>query len=276
MHMRVSKNAYYHWLKVVPKKQQKLSLIYLKQRIETLFFESNEVYGSVRIQKSLEREGLLYSRSYISLLMKELGLKSVLRKKYVITTDSNHSFPIAENKLNREFTSLVIGEKWVSDITYIKVGNTWNYLTTILDLADRKIVSWVLSEDMKAENTVIKAWNKAITVRKVTDNHIFHSDRGVQYTCDEARTLFHGITKYTQSMSRKGNCWDNAVAESFFKTIKYECLNRYSFKCYTNLYDCIDNYIKWYNTKRLHSSLGYLTPIEMELKIRINKYNNVA
>ena len=274
--MRVSKNAYYYWLKVAPKKQQKLSLIYLKQRISALFIKSNKVYGSVRIQKSLEREGLNYSISYIALLMKELGLKSVLRKKDVITTDSNHSFPIANNTLNREFSALVLGEKWVSDITYIKVGDTWNYLTTILDLADRKIVSWVLSEDMTAKNTVLKAWNKAVKVREITDNHIFHSDRGVQYTCDQARELFQGNNMCNQSMSRKGNCWDNAVAESFFKTIKYECLNRYKFKRYIDLYCCIDNYMKWYNTQRLHSYLGYLTPIEMELKIRMNKYNNVA
>ncbi len=251
-------------------------MIYLKQRIKALFIKSNEVYGSVRIQKSLEREGLNYSTSYIALLMKELGLKSVLRKKYIVTTDSNHSFPIAKNTLNREFSAPILGEKRVSDITYIRVGNTWNYLTTILDLADRKIVSWILSEDMTAENTVIKAWKKAVKNRKITDNHVFHSDRGVQYTCDQARKLFQGNNSYSQSMSRKGNCWDNAVAESFFKTIKYECLNRYTFKTYINLYCCIDTYIEWYNTKRLHSTLGYLTPIEMELKIRMNKYNNVA
>ncbi|PCH74839.1 MAG: IS3 family transposase, partial [Flavobacteriaceae bacterium] len=221
--------------------------------------------------------GVFYSRSYIALLMKELGLRSVLSKKFrVCTTDSNHIFPLAENVLNRDFTSAQLGEKWVSDITYIKVGSDWNYLTTILDLADRKIVSWVLTEDMSTENTVHKAWLLARKYRTITRNHIFHSDRGVQYASNKMVNVLKSSNKITQSMSRKGNCWDNAVAESFFKTIKYECTNRYIFKYFLDAYQVIDNYIKWYNYKRLHSSLGYKSPVEMELELmkKINK--NVA
>lgn len=145
--------------------------------------------------KKLEREGLIYSRSYIGLLMKEMGLKSVLRRKYVVTTDSKHAFPIANNKLNRDFTSLKLGQKWVSDITYIRVNDDWNYLTTIIDLADRKVVGWALSEDMTTENTIMKAWISARENRTISKGFIFHSDRGVQYASNKVCNLFLSIEK---------------------------------------------------------------------------------
>jgi transposase InsO family protein len=148
-------------------------------RIKKIFEQSKEVYGSHRIQKMLEREELFYSRSYVAVLMKKMGLRSVLKRKFVITTNSDHSYSIAENILNRDFGSKTIGEKWVSDITYIRVKDDWNYLTTIMDLADRKIVGWSLSEDMTVKNTVWKAWTSAIGSRKTKSNLIFHSDRGV-------------------------------------------------------------------------------------------------
>lgn len=144
-----------------------------------------------------------------------------------------------------------------------------------MDLADRKIVGWTLSEDMTVENTVLKAWLLARRTREITNNHVFHSDRGVQYASKKMTNLLAFSEKSTQSMSRKANCWDNAVAESFFKTIKYECLNRCRFDSYQKTYECINQYIKWYNTKRIHSSLGYLTPLEKEMELR-KLINNVA
>lgn len=147
-----------------------------------MFNQSRQTYGSYRIQKMLEREGLNYCRSYVAIIMKKLGLRSVLSKEFrVCTTDSNHSFPLSKNVLDRDFSSEKLGDKWVSDITYIKVGKDWNYLTIILDLADRKIISWVLTVDMSTENTVYRTWLLARNKRDITDNHIFHSDRGVQY-----------------------------------------------------------------------------------------------
>jgi transposase InsO family protein len=265
--MKVSKNAYYHWLKIKDLTKIKPSKIHLKKRILSIFEDSREIYGSYRIQKMLEREGLIYSRSYIGKLMKEMRLKSVLKRKFVVTTDSKHSFPVANNILDRDFKSCKLGEKWISDITYIRVGDHWNYLTTIMDLADRKIVGWALSEDMTTENTIIKAWSNARKTRNIINGFIFHSDRGVQYAANKITNIFSFNRKITQSMSRKGNCWDNAVAESFFKTIKYEWLNRFKFKSHFQLYNSIDEYISWYNTKRLHSALGYITPLEMELKL---------
>ena len=267
-YFRLSKSAYYHWINNKDIVKTKQSKIILQQKIKIIFEQSRQIYGSCRIQKQLEKEGLFYSRSYIAKLMKEQGLKSVLRRKYVITTDSNHSYPVANNELDRNFTSHKLGEKWVSDITYIRVKDDWNYLTTVIDLADRKVVGWSLSENMTTKDTVIKAWLNARSNRKITSNHIFHSDRGVQYASNIMTNIFSFSNKITQSMSRKGNCWDNAVAESFFKTIKYEWLNRFKFTSYKQLYESIEDYINWYNTKRLHSSLGYLSPLEMEMILR--------
>lgn len=266
--MKVSKNAYYYWIRNKDFLKIKRSKILLKERIKRIFENSREIYGRYRIQKMLERENLFYSCSYIGLLMKEMGLKSVLKRKFVVTTNSKHAFPIAKNKLNRDFTSLKLGEKWISDITYIRVNDNWNYLTTIMDLADRKIVGWSLSQDMTTENTVMKAWVSACKTRTINDGFIFHSDRGVQYASNKMTNLFAFHKKITQSMSRKGNCWDNAVAESFFKTIKHEWLYRFKFNSYLQLYISIENFINWYNTERLHSSLGYITPLEMEIKLK--------
>ena len=275
--MCVSKNSYYSWLRIKDNKKQKPSLVYLKKRIEKLFDLNKEIYGSLRIQKALEKEGLYYSRSYIAVLMNELGLKSVLSSKFrVCTTDSSHPFAVAQNVLNRNFTSLKIGEKWVSDITYIRVANQWNYVTTILDLADRKIVAWVLSDNMTTENTVYSAWVQARKKRNITDNHIFHSDRGVQYASSKMVDLLRLSNRTTQSMSRKGNCWDNAVAESFFKTLKYECTNRHNFKSYLQAYKIIEEYINWYNTVRMHSALDYKSPAEFELKLKIINNQKIA
>jgi len=129
---------------------------------------------------------------------------------------------------------------------------------------------------MTTENTVYKAWINARNTREIKKDLIFHSDRGVQYTAKKIVRLLNANIKVTQSMSIKGNCWDNAVAESFFKTIKYECLNRYLFKNHNQLFKCIENYIQWYNTKRIHSTLGYITPLEMEMKLTKNNYKLVA
>jgi putative transposase len=150
------------------------------------------------------------------------------------------------------------------------VNDNWNYLTTIIDLADRKVVSWTLSQDMTAQNTIVKAWYLARNKRQIKDGFIFHSDRSVQCASNKMTNLFYFNSKITQSMSRKGNCWDNAVAESFFKTIKHEWMYRFKFTSYTQLYESIEDYIDWYNTEILHSALGYLTPLEMELKLKKN------
>ena len=193
--------------------------------------------------------------------MKEMGLRSFLKRKFIVITDSNHQFLITQNTLNSGFSSVKLGEKWVSNITYIRVYDQWCYLTTIIDLALRKVVGLFLSEDITTQNTVMKAWIHARKSINISNNLIFLSDRGVQYTLNKMTNLCGFNLKITQSMSRKGNCWDNAVAESFFKTIKYEWLYRFKFTSYNQLYRSIEDYFYGYNTERLHSSLGYLSPL---------------
>jgi transposase InsO family protein len=247
----------------------------LQKEIKKIFYDNMQVYGSYRVKAELERINIYISRSYVARIMQEMGLKSVICKKFKITTtDSNHGYPIAENILNRNFNVKELGKVWVSDITYIKVAEGWAYLTVVIDLADRKVVGWSLSDDMTFENTVLKAWIMARNNRQITNDFIFHSDRGSQYACNKMKSIFSFYLK-NQSMSRKGNCWDNAVAESFFKTIKYENLYRYKFSNTSQLYEYISCYIKWYNTKRLHSSLGYMSPLEKEIEIKY-KLKNVA
>src|SRR5690554_2246656 len=207
--------------------------------------------------------------------MKEMGLKSVLRRRHKITTDSNHSFGISENKLNREFDSSKLGQKWVSDITYIRVKNDWNYLTTVIDLAGRKVIGWSLSEEMTTENTIMEAWLHARSNSDISPGLIFHSDRGVQYACNKMVNLFPFNRKVVQSISKKGNRWDNAVANIFFKTINNEWLYLFKYTSYDQLHGSIEDYINWYNTERLHSSLGYISPLEMEIKLR-GESNKVA
>lgn len=282
--LNVSKSAFYSWLNNEVSGMASSNKKKLLDMIRGIFEDSGHVYGSYRVKAALERHGISVSRSYVAKLMKSMGLRSVLKKKFkVTTTDSKHKYPVAENILDRAFKVRELGKVWVSDITYIKVGKKWGYLTVIIDLADRQVVGWSLSGDMTYENTVMKAWAMARNNRKITKGFIFHSDRGSQYACNKMRSVFSFQLKPAagelkrQSMSRKGNCWDNAVAESFFKSIKYESLYRYTFADFKQLYHCVRHYINWYNTRRIHSSLNYMTPLEKETEIKSkNKYKHVA
>ncbi len=203
--------------------------------------------------------------------MKRIGLKSIVRRKYrVQTTDSKHVFTVSENYLQQDFTAERIAQKWVSDLTYIKTGEGWLYLTTVIDLADRKVVGWALSETLKAKETTVAAFKMAVNNRPVVQPLLFHSDRGVQYACTEFRDQLNKLP-ITQSMSRKGNCWDNAVAESFFKTMKTEMVYHQKFQTKAEAKLAIFEYIEaWYNRQRRHSALEYLTPCQYEALL-VNK-----
>jgi hypothetical protein len=196
--------------------------------------------------------------------MRTLGIFARKGRKYTHTTDSKHNFKISPNLLDRQFNVQELNKVWVSDITYISTDKGWAYLTVVLDLADRAVVGWSLSETLHAEPTVIEALKMALIKRRITRSSrlMFHSDRGIQYACQDFRTLLKrfGIE---QSMSRKGNCWDNAVAESFFKTIKTEELDRYKQIDAKEIKSLVFKYIEgWYNTNRIHSSLEGKTPWE--------------
>ena len=237
----------------------------LKGLIKKLFEDHWHRYGSPRIWEDVKDGGWKVSRKRVERLMKELNLRARRPKKWVKTTDSGHNLPVTENILNRNFRALYPGEKWVSDITYLGSDSGWLYLTMVLDLWDRKVIGWALSEELTA-SPVCRALTMAVGNRQPREGIIFHSDRGVQYCSQEFRsTLYRLCPTVRQSMSRKGNCWDNACAESFFKTIKIELedLKRRCSKKHirTSVFEYIEAY---YNRRRRHSALGYAIPIALE------------
>lgn len=262
--LQVSISGYYYWLQHpvglrVGREQQLLA------SVKKVYQQSNGRYGSPRIAVELRAQGIQASRPRVARLMRKYAIQSIIRQKYrVQTTDSNHGYTIAENYLNRNFYAARLAEKWVSDLTYIKTQEGWLYLTAVLDLADRKVVGWALSETMEAEVTSVAAWRMAVKNRPVTQSLLFHSDRGVQYACHQFRNQLKGMP-VRQSMSRKGNCWDNAVAESFFKTLKTELVYHRKFVTRKEAKLAVFEYIEgWYNRKRRHSALGYQTPCHFE------------
>ena len=259
---KVSRSGYYVWLSSTPSNRWKENQI-IEQEIVEAFKENKSLYGSPRITRVLSRKGIKVSRPRVARMMRQAGLRSVVKKKFKVTTDSNHKFAVPDNKLDRDFMPGTLGAAWVSDITYIKTKQGWLYLTTVIDLGDRKVIGWALSATMKAVDTVIPAFNMAQKNRPITQGLIFHSDQGIQYACHEFRNLLEKNPLITRSMSRKGNCWDNAVAESFFKTLKAECIYQHKLADKEQAALVVFEYIEaWYNRKRLHSALGYMSPDE--------------
>ena len=217
----VSRSGYYAWVKKEPSAHEKEDQE-LSDLIEKIFVEHHGRYGSPRIWVELKDRGLRVSRKRVERLMRERKLQARKRKKHIVTTDSNHLYEVAENILNREFHAAYPGAKWVSDITYLRSNEGWLYLATILDLYDRKVIGWSMLDTMSSK-LVCNALEMAVNNRPPQEGLIFHSDRGIQYCSEEFRTaLRKQCPTVRQSMSRKGNCWDNACAESFFKTLKVE------------------------------------------------------
>ena len=267
----VSRSGYYAWQSRSASNRQ-LENQRLTEQITQLFYQSNSSYGSPRITKALKEAGWSVSRPRVARLMRKAHLRSKVSRKYVVTTDSQHNYRISPNRLRRAFEPGKINRAWVSDITYIHTQQGWLYLTVVLDLGDRKVIGWSLSGSMKAVDTVIPALQMAMINRPPNHGTIFHSDRGVQYACEEFRKLLKQTAKLLQSMSRKGNCWDNAVAESFFKSLKSEWLNGTPFRNPKQAQLAVFQYIEiWYNRKRLHSALGYKTPQEYNLELNQTK-----
>jgi putative transposase len=255
---KVSRSGYYDWFARKPSGRFLENKRIIKE-IKEIFDTSKGRYGSPKIVMELKDRGIIVSRPRVARMMKSASLKSIIKACYrVCTTDSKHSFKISPNILNRNFKVTAPGQVWVSDITYIPTKEGWLYLTIIMDLYDRKIIGWAMSDQMTARETVVAAWQMAILNRPLTGSVIFHSDRGVQYACNEFRVKLG--PRVVQSMSRKGNCWDNAVAESFFKILKSETkYHKYDTirQAKQELFEFIEI---WYNRIRKHSYLGYLSP----------------
>jgi len=264
----VSRSAYYKWLRTKNVNQQKEIDARLLTLILEIVIKNEWRYGSPRVKRDLHKlYGIRVNHKKIARLMREHGLNARRRKRYIPTTDSKHSFPVCKNILNREFFAEKPGQKWVSDITYLRTENGWVYLTVVIDLFDRKVIGWALSSDLEADNTTITAFEMAVKNRNMENDLIFHSDRGVQYC---AKSFIDVMRKHcpniNQSMSRKGNCWDNACAESFFKTLKTEEVKANGKYSAAEVRQGVFYYIEaYYNRERAHSALDYLSPNEYYL-----------
>jgi len=270
--LQVSSSSYYYWSKhpigLTGLKPQELLV-----HVHRVYQNSKCRHGSPRVAMELKQAGIIASRPRVAGAMKRANLKSIVGRKYlrVQTTGSKHTCSVSENYPERDFTASRLGQKWVSDLTYIKTGEGWLYLATVIDLADRKVIGWALSETMKAMDTTVAAFKMAAGNRPVAQPLLFHPDRGVRYACSG----FTGQLKkwpIKQSMSRKGNCWDNAVAEGFFKTLKTEMVYHRSFQTKAEAKLAIFEYIEvGYNRQRRHSALDCLTPCRYEELLLENK-----
>ena len=233
--------------------------------LQAAFAASGRSYGSRRLQVALHNKGVHVGRYRIRTLMRTNGIRPVWKRKFIHTTDSRHTLPIADNVLDRQFKPAAANVSWVADITYIRTRSGWLYLAAVMDLFSRKIVGWAMAPSMPAE-LVCSALQMAITQRNPPAELIVHSDRGSQYASEAHRALLtrHGLRS---SMSRKGNCWDNAVMERFFLSLKMERVWQRDYANHAEaLQDVADYIVGFYNNTRLHSTLGYLPPNGYELK----------
>jgi transposase InsO family protein len=261
----VSLSGYYDWQKrqLKPGKRAKEDLA-LAQEIKTIHTQSRKTYGSPRIAHHLRKSGLKHGRNRIARLMKAHNLCGRQKRRYrLCTTDSNHNHPIAPNLLAQAPKASKPNQIWVADITYIKTQEGWLFLAAILDLYSRKIVGWNMSPFLDTQ-LILKALRMALLTRQPPPNLVFHSDRGVQYASHDYRqALAHA--GLVPSMSRKGNCYDNALMESFWSTLKLELVYRTKFITRQEARAALFDYIElFYNRQRSHSALNYLSPVDFE------------
>jgi transposase InsO family protein len=263
--LRVSRSGFYAWL-VRPISRRAAEDERLRTKIKAVHAQSRRTYGSPRVCAELRAGGEPVSRKRVARLMRRDGLQGRRPKRFRVTTDSNHELRVAPNVIARNFEADGPNQKWLGDITYLWTSQGWLYLAVILDAFSRKVVGWAIAEHLRTD-LALAALRMAITRRlgKATSFRlVHHSDRGVQYASEIYQRALEqlGIDK---SMSRRGNCWDNAVAESFFATLKVELLYRKSWPTKQEAREEIADYIeRFYNPQRLHSTLGYLSPEDFE------------
>jgi len=260
--LAVSRSGYYRWRNRKPSEQQQRREAVQKAVVHT-FHHYKKRYGSPRLTVELNESGIACSLNHVASLMSESGLRARNGKAYKYFASPNKSNLVNDNLLQRDFKASKPNEKWVSDITYIRVKGGNVYLAVIMDLYSRKIIGWALDESMPTD-LIAEAFNMAVATRKVKPGLVLHSDRGVQYRSGEYQRLL--LDKGIQgSMSRKGNCWDNAVMESFFARMKVESTHREVFKNLDEVYSNVFEYIElFYNNTRRHSHNGYQSPKEYE------------
>ena len=262
--LKVSRSGFNKWSK--RKNNNKSSAdLFFKAQIKAIYDQSRQTYGYLRITQTLKNKGFVINKKKVARLMQEMGISGLQTKRFrPKTTLSNHNYPISPDLINRNFQLKEKNQVWVSDITYIKVGNRWYYLCSVIDLFNREVVGWSFEGHMRTD-MVVRALGKAVKKRGTENlkNLIFHSDRGSQYASNQFREYLQDLS-IRSSMSAKGNCYDNAVAESFFATLKREEVRR---KNYNNIQQAkieLFKYIEvFYNRQRVHSTLNYKTPLEV-------------
>lgn len=272
--MEVSRSGFYAFCKRTISATEQANQE-LTGQIQKVFAESKQTYGSPRVYEELQELGIAGSQKRIARLMRRAEFRAVLPKRFVVTTDSEHALPIAENLLDREFTSDTPDRKWTADITYIWTSAGWLYLAVILDLFSRRIVGWSMGTSLE-RSLVLSALSMALTARTPEAGLLCHSDRGSQYASGDYQKALEKAGAIC-SMSRKGNCWDNAPTESFFASLKKEWVYRTHFASHCEAKSAIFEWIEvWYNRKRRHSSLGYLSPEAFEKKYQQEQPRAIA
>jgi transposase InsO family protein len=259
--LNVSRSGFYDWRRrgVSPRELRRQDLL---AEIRKIHEQSRGNYGSPRIVRELRKNGIVCNRKTVEELMKENGIRAKRSKKFKATTDSNHSLPVAKNRLKRKFKTKKPNKVWVSDITYIPTNEGWLYLAVFIDLFSRKVVGWSMSSRMTAD-LVVNAFRMGL-FRQHRAPRMVHSDRGSQYASEAFRKELKSHN-CLQSMSKKGDCWDNAVAESFFGTLKCELIHHERFNSRESAQLSVFDYVEtFYNRQRLHSYLNYMTPEEFE------------
>lgn len=261
--LEVSRSGFYAWLRRGESDRDRDDRR-LTALIVGIFDDSRGTYGVPRVHQALLQAGEACGYNRVARLMKKAGLRSKTKRRFrVKTTDSKHNHPIAPNRLGQDFSASAANRVWVSDITYIFTDEGWLYLATTMDLFSRKIVGWSMSSTLHA-SIVVDALQMAIDQRQPPAGLIHHSDRGVQYASAEFRALLaaHGILA---SMSRKGNCYDNAAKESFYHTLKTELVHHEHYRTRDQARASVFEYVEaFYNRRRLHSTLGFLSPVDFE------------
>lgn len=262
--MKVSHSAYYAWCKR-PVKVISADELHLYRRMKDLFAESRSSLGSRMMLKQLRKEGFKLGRYRVRRLMKRLKLIVIQRRAYKVTTVRKHSHRVADNLVDQHFNPKAANQVWAGDITYLRTHEGWLYLAIVMDLHSRRIIGWAMDKTLSTD-LVVRAMQMAITLRKPKPGLIFHSDRGSQYTSKRFNKLLkkHG---FHPSMSGKGACWDNAVVERFFGSLKNEWLLNIHYLTREAMKQDVQHYIRYYNQTRLHSANGDLSPIDFELSL---------